>query len=47
VAFGVCLRGVSLGLDERAEAEVGGGSTGKQWFGKKFRAMETVLLGNY
>lgn len=47
VAFGLCLRGVSLGLDERAGGEVGGDPAGRQWFGKKFRAMETVLLGNY
>ncbi|CAM9577211.1 unnamed protein product [Scytosiphon promiscuus] len=47
VAFGVCLRAVSLGLDERAEGDIGGGSTGGQWFGQKFRAMETALLGNY
>lgn len=47
VAFGVCLRGVSLGLDERAAVEDGGGSAGERWFGKKFRAMETALLGNF
>lgn len=47
VAFGVCLRGISLGLDERATVEDGGGSAGERWFGKKFRAMETALLGNF
>lgn len=48
VAFGICLKGVSLGLDERAdaEAEAAGGSGGGRWFGKQFRAMETALLGN-
>lgn len=47
VAFGICLRGVSLGLDERADAGAGGGSGRERWFGKKFRAMETALLGNF
>lgn len=47
VAFGICVRGISLGLDERADAEAGGGSAGERWFGKKFRAMETALLGNF
>lgn len=47
VAFGICLRGVSLGLDERAGAGAGGGSAGERWFGEKFRAMETALLGNF
>lgn len=47
VAFGVCLRSVSLGLDERAGVQAGGGSGGERWFGKKFRAMETALLGNF
>ncbi len=47
VAFGVCLRGISLGMDERAAVEDGGGSAGERWFGKKFRAMETALLGNF
>eukprot|EP00752_Nemacystus_decipiens_P001758 g1699.t2 len=47
VAFGICLRGISLGLDERADAGAGGGSGGERWFGKKFRAMETALLGNF
>jgi len=47
VAFGICLRGISLGLDERAAVEDGGGSAGERWFGKKFRAMETALLGNF
>lgn len=47
VAFGICIRGISLGLDERADAEAGGGSGGERWFGKKFRAMETALLGSF
>lgn len=47
VAFGICLRGISLGLDETADPEAGGGSGGERWFGKKFRAMETALLGNF
>eukprot|EP00903_Cladosiphon_okamuranus_P005340 g5337.t1 len=47
VAFGICLRGMSLGLDERADAETGGGSAEDRWLGKKFRAMETALLGNF
>lgn len=46
VAFGVCLRGISLGMDEAADVEADGGVAGERWFGKKFRAMETALLGN-
>lgn len=47
VAFGICLRGISLGLDERADEAAGGGSGEERWFGDKFRAMETALLGNF
>ncbi|CAM9600860.1 unnamed protein product [Ectocarpus sp. 4 AP-2014] len=46
VAFGVCLRGISLGMDEAADVEADGGLAGERWLGKKFRAMETALLGN-
>lgn len=47
VAFGVCLRDLSLGFDERAGVEAGGALVGQGWFGKKFRAMETSLFGNF
>lgn len=47
VALGICVKGISLGPDERADAEAGGGSGGERWFGKQFRAMETALLGNF
>lgn len=46
VAFGVCLRGISLGMDEAADVEADKGLAGGRWFGKKFRATETALLGN-
>lgn len=45
-AFGICLSDIFLGPDERVRVESGGSATGNKWFGRKFRKMETSLLGN-
>lgn len=47
VALGVCVRDISVGPDSRASEGRGGDVTGGRLFGRKFRKMETGLLGNF